>query len=251
MENVKKKGFDKKITIEMLLDLKKRFRDLPEMTHEARARAVAADFPQFAERTLKDYSCTLTSVCDEVFEMVLQGHISLTAISEFTIWEKKTQVYMAKEYVEKKLTPSLLRMVKKLKSEHDVSFEEAIGRATGSIPMDRPRKEQRKDLDQILTEIADGGARWRAKVDMAIEMVGDEEAAAGVHLALFEKVCLLRELVGNQYDMVNGRFNRYVNSIKKRLRQVQGEPEGPVPEKIVDASVVTEGGNKFEEGREI
>lgn len=218
-ENVGKKTcIDKKMTMEVLLELRKRFQEIPESNHYARAKKLVSEFPQFSEHTLVDYSRTLVNVCDEVFQMHLDGKMSLTSLAEFGVWDRKTQIYMAKEYVDHKLTSHVLRLVKKLKKEHDIGFEEAIGRATGEIPMDKPRKEQRRDLDQILTEIADKGARWRALVDMAIEMVGQEEAAAGVHMALFEKVSILRELVGNQYDMVNGRFNRYMNAIKKRLR---------------------------------
>jgi hypothetical protein len=218
-ENVEKKpAFEKKITLETLLEMKKFLSGVSETTHEARAKKLFEAFPQFKERTLIDYSRLITNICDELFQMAVEGRISLTALTEFTAWDKKTQLYMAGEYVEKSLTPSLLKIIKQQKREHDMSWAEAIGRATGAIPMDKPRREDRKSLDQILTEIADKGARWRALVDLAIEMVGEEEAAAGVHMALFEKVALLRELIGNQYDMVNGRFNRYMGSIKRRLK---------------------------------
>jgi hypothetical protein len=232
-ENVDKKpGFEKKITPEIVLQLRVRMREIPETNHYARAKKLAPEFPLLSERTLIDYSRLMVNVCDEVFQMHLDGKLSLTALSEFGVWDNKTQIYMANEYIEKKLTPSVLRIVKQLKREHDISFAEAIGRATGEIPMDKPRKEERRNLDQILTEIADKGARWRALVDMAIEMVGDQEAAAGVHMALFEKVSVLRELIGNQYDMVNGRFNRYMAAIKKRLTR----DAAPEPEVIKDAA---------------
>lgn len=247
-ENVEKKpGFDKRITPEILIQLKKRMAEFPKDTaHATRGAALATEFPMFSERTLVDYSRLTNGICDEVFQMHLDGKISLTSLSEFVVWDDKVQKFMANEYVEKKLTPSLLRIIKQLKREHDMGWDEAIGRATGTIPMDKPRKETRKNLDQILTDIADKGARWRALVDMAIEMVGDEEAAAGVHMALFEKVSILRELIGNQYDMVNGRFNRYMGLIKKRLvknlaqdpeviRDMSGEDTGATPGDMIDA----------------
>lgn len=245
-ENTEKKpAFDKKITPELMAQLRARMKEIPETNHYARAKKLAPEFPMFSERTLVDYSRLIINVCDEVFQMHLDGKISQTALSEFGVWEKKTQIYMATEYVDKKLTPSLLRIIKQLKREHDMGFEEAIGRATGAIPMDKPRKEDKRTLDQILAEIADKGARWRAMVDVAVEMIGDEEAAGGVHMTLFEKVAVLRELIGNQYDMVNGRFNRYMGVIKKRLirstmpeaeeiRDAPLEPERKHSGKIID-----------------
>jgi hypothetical protein len=231
-KNVEKKAFnEKKITREVLVDLRSKILSLGTIAHYEKARQLGAEYPLFSSRTLIDYSRLLSGLCDEVFQMHLDGKVSLTALSQFCGWDVKTQKYMAVEYVDKKLTPSLLRIIRQLKREHDMGWEEAIGRATGTIPMDRPRRpEERKNLDQILTEIADKGARWRAMVSMAIEMVGEEEAAAGIHQALFEKVAVLRELIGNQYDMVNGRFNRYMSLIKARLRKAM---EGP-PEEIID-----------------
>lgn len=248
-ENVQKKpGFEKKITREILLDLRKRMREIPESTHYARAKKLAPEFPTFSLYTLEHYSTMMVNVCDEVFQMHLDGKLSLGALEEFGVWDEKTQKYMAHEYVEKKLTPNLLRIVKQQKREHDISFEEAIGRATGAIAMDKPRREERKDLEQILTEIADKGARWRAMVEMAIAMVGEEEAAAGVHMALFEKVSILRELIGNQYDMVNVRFNRYMNIIKKRLRQgMEGAAEEIKDADTEPSPMEAEGGDKKEE----
>lgn len=233
MEDVEKKpGFEKKINTEILLKLRKRMKEIPEANHHERAKKLAPEFTLFSERTLVDYSRLLTEICDEVFQIHLDGKISLTALKEFVIWEKKTQIYMANEYVEKKLQRSDIQVVKQLMREHSMSFSEAIGRATGAIPMDKPRREERRNLDQILAEIADKGARWRALVEVAVEMIGDEEAAAGVHMALFEKVSVLRELVGNQYDMVNGRFNRYMGIIKKRVIRDMA----PAPEEVKDAT---------------
>jgi hypothetical protein len=221
--------------------MKRKVAEMGETTHDARAARLASEYTQFTHKTLLNYARILACVCEEVFQMCVEGKISLTSLIEFVSWDRKTQIYMAGEYVEKKLSPGLLRIIKQQKREHDMSWAEAIGRATGAIPMDKPRRpEDRKNLDQILTEIADKGARWRALVDMAIEMVGDEEAAAGVHMVLFEKVALLRELIGNQYDMVNGRFNRYMGSIKKRLRSEvasQGDPK----ELIGEAETVDSG----------
>jgi hypothetical protein len=237
MSESTEKKFEKKITLEVLLDMKRCLAGFAETTHDARAKRLAPDFPQFSERTLVDYSRIITNICEEVFQMCVDGKISLTAITEFVAWDRKTQIFMAGEYIEKQLTPSVLRIIKQLKREHDMGWAEAIGRATGAIPMDKPRREERRNLDQILTEIADKGARWRALVDMAVEMIGEEEAAAGVHMAIFERVALLRELIGNQYDMVNGRFNRYMTAIKKRVRSEAAQETRKVSEEVIDTDI--------------
>lgn len=239
----KKKGFEKRITIEMFMEMKKRFSELPrEMTHDARSKALAPHFPQFTLRTMETYSRICQQVCQEVLDLVVQGKISLTAVDEFTGgWDEKTQKYIAKEYVEQKLTRSMLRTIKRLKREHaSMGYAEAISRAKGEIPPDQPRKEQKRTLDQVLTQIADHGVRWRALVEMALEMVRDEDNANGLlHQAIFEKVFILRQLVGEQYDAINNRVQRYMNLIRKKAKEngaPQAAPEDPAKdEKIIDA----------------
>lgn len=223
----KKPGFEKRITIEVLTEMRKKFLELPkDMTHESRAIIVAPEFTQFTPATLEDYSRICTQVCDEVFEMVVQGKISITAIAEFAGggWDNETQKYIAKEFVDTGMTVGMLRTIKQLMREHkSMSYSEAISRAKGEIPINQPRKEQKKSLDQVLTQIADLGARWRALVEMASEMVRDEEASSGVHEAIIEKAFILRQLVGEQYDAINARVNRFMNTVRKKVKEVQHE----------------------------
>lgn len=245
----KKPVFEKRITIEILQAMRKRFLELPqEMTHANRAAALAPEFPQFTLNTLEAYSSMCIQICEEVFEMVVAGKISITALAEFSgAWDDTTQKYIANEFVEQGLTVTNLRQIKQLKREHStMGFAEAISRAKGEIPVGQPRKEQKKSLDQVLTQIADHGVRWRALVEMAFEMVRDEDTATGVHEAIFEKVFILRQLVGEQYDAINSRVQRYMNMIKKKVKEnspqqavVEGEPElGPISDKgpkMIDA----------------
>lgn len=247
----KKPGFEKRITIEVLMEMRKKFLELPkEMTHASRATIVAPAFTQFTTATLEDYSRICTQICQEVFDLVVEGKISITALAEFAGggWDDKTQKYIAKEFVENGLTVGMLRTIKQLKREHgSMGYAEAISRARGEIPINQPRKEQKKTLDQVLTQISDQGSRWRAMVTMALEMVRDEEAAAGVHETIFEKVFILRQLVGEQYDFINSRVQRYMNLIRKKVKEVNQQaapdqlspietitPDGSEP-KIIDA----------------
>jgi hypothetical protein len=230
METEKKKGLDKRITIEMLVAMRQKFAALPpDLTHEARSKSLAPEYPQFSLRTMETYSRICGQVCQEVIDRVVAGEISITAVEEFTGgWDEKTQKYMAKEFVDQKMTRGMLKMVKRLKKEHSsMGYAEAIARASGEIPKEQPRKEQKKSLDQILSQIADYGARWRALVDMALEMIRDEESASGpIHDAIFQKAFILRQLIGEQYDSINSRVNRYLTPFRKKIKEVTQQTAG-------------------------
>jgi hypothetical protein len=226
----KKPGFQKRITTEALIVMRDKFLALDkDMSHEARAQILAPEFTQFSRKTLEDYSRLCIQICQEVFDRAVSGEISITALMEFTGgWDETTQKYIAKEFVAQKMTRNMLREIKRLKREHGtMGYAEAIARVTGEIPVDQPRKEQKKSLDQILTQIADQGARWRAMVTMALEMVRDEEAAAGIHETIFEKVFILRQLVGEQYDFINSRVQRYMNVIRKKVKEAHQQAGAP------------------------
>lgn len=248
----KRPGFEKRITMEVLVVMRQKFLALPkDMSHWDRGAALASEFTQFTTNTLEDYSRISIQVCQEVFDRAVAGEISITALAEFAgAWDWETQKYIAKEYVDQKLSLKHLRLIKQLKREHGtMGYSEAIARAKGEIPIDQPRKEQKTSLDQLLTQIADQGARWRAKVTMALEMVRDEEAASGIHETIFEKVFILRQLVGEQYDFINSRVQRYMNVIRKKVKEHNQQaagldqsemvpPDGTEP-KVIDAEFST------------
>jgi len=246
----KKKGFDKRITVEILMEMRQRYLQMPkEMTHEARGKAMAPDYPQFSTNTLEDYSRICLQVSDYVFGLMKEGKLSIHTMSEFAGgWDDATQKYIVDEFVAKGMQAKHLRMIKQLKREHaSMGYAEAISRALGEIPPEQPRKEQKKTLDQILTQIADHGARWRALVSMALEMVRDEENSSGVHEGIFEKVFILRQLVGEQYSSINARVQRYMTMIRKKVKE-QGQPVPeigsvqdlpPGEKKLIDAEFTT------------
>lgn len=219
----KKPVFEKRITTEVLIAMRQKFLALPkEMSHWDRGLALAAEFPQFTNNTMEDYSRISVQVCQEVFDRVVAGEISITALAYFAgNWDAETQKYIAKEYVAQGLSLKHLRQIKQLKREHGtMGFAEAIARAKGEIPVDQPRKEQKRSIDQLLAQIADHGARWRALVEMASEMIGNEEASTGLQEALFQKAFILRQLVGDQYNAINSRVNRFISSVKKKVKDI-------------------------------
>lgn len=243
METEKKKpGFDKRITPELLREMRNRFHMMPkDMSYEAMSLEVAKDYPQFKPKTLEDYASLCHQVCEEVFLLMEQGKISITVLLEFKCgWDEATQKYIAKEIVDNGLSLGMIRELKRLKREHGtMGYTEAIARVKGEIPPEQPRKENKKSLDQLLTQLADQGNRWRASVTMALELIRQEEAAAGVHEAIFEKVFILRQLVGEQYDYVNNKVNRYINVIRKRIKAAAEGTEGaPIEEKTLEEGVI-------------
>ena len=223
-------AFEKKLTPQQLAKFRQRFLELPDISHDDRARIVAKETPEFAENTLRQYSRLCLQTTEKVFNLFLEEKISQAVLSELCAWDPKDQDFIIDEYLDKKFTPEILRRIRRYRKENGWSYDECIGRATGQIDPTAPRKENRKGLDTLLTEIADKGARWRAMVEQVLAMIGEEEANAGVHEALFTKVVLLRELIGTQYDYVNSRFNRYINLIRKRVQT--GEPSSPAMEAI-------------------
>lgn len=238
----RKPGFDKRITPELLREMRNRFLLMPKgMSYEAMSIEIAKDYPQFKPKTLEDYASLCMQVCEEVFTLMEEGKLSITVLLEFKGgWDEPTQKYVAKECVEKGLTLGMIRELKRLKREHGtMGYEEAIARIRGEIPAEQPRKENKKSLDQLLTQLADQGNRWRATVSMALELIRQEEAAAGVHEAIFEKVFILRQLVGEQYDFVNSKVQRYINLIRKRMKTAAEEASGkPQPEATLEEGVI-------------
>lgn len=228
-------AFKAKVTPQQLAELRLRFRELPDMSHEERGRIMVKEWPTLAAATLETYSRICLGTSDKVFQIFLDGKVTFAVIEELCGWKTKDQDFIIESYLEQKWNPEILRRIRRYRKENDWGYDECIGKATGKIDVMQPRRgESRKSLDGLLSEIADKGARWRAMVHQVIEMIDVEEANAGVHEALFIKVCLLREIIGNQYDFVNTRFNRYINIIRKRLQNggpspaVEAHEEGEV-----------------------
>lgn len=223
--------FDK-LPPEKLAEIRRQCLQLPEMSHDERARNLLSNWPGFSKKTLATYSRISCQCTEKVFNLFLEDKVGFAVLEELCGWKDKDQDFIVDEYLEKKWTPKILRNIRRLRKETGLGYSECIGRATGKIDPTLPKKgETRRSLDTLLTEIADKGARWRAMVQQALEMIEHEEAAAGIHEAIFAKVVLLREIIGNQYDYVNARFNRYMNMIRKRF---QDGGMSPAPDEAIE-----------------
>lgn len=247
-------AFQSKVTPEQLAELKRRFLELPDMTHEKRARIIARDWTGLSEATLKSYSRACLQTSNKVFDLFLKGTVTWAVVEELCGWQKEDQDFIIDEYLQRKLTPEILRKIRRYRKENAWSYDECIGHATGKIDKNQPHEAaSSRSIDKLLSEIADKGARWRAMVQQVIAMIGKEEASAGIHEALFVKVCLLRELIGTQYDYVNSRFNRYINIIRKNVQSGEmsslSEKEIQEGDKNGDSAGTSETGLDREEGK--
>lgn len=214
----KEQYFKKGVTPKEMAELRHAFRQLPEMSHEDRARTVQRQFPQFKPRTLEDFSRCCLRATEMVFQLYLDGKFSTESMLEITLWEGKDQEFMAQEYIEKKMGPSDLRKVKRIKKEQACGFAEAIAKALGEMPLHAPREQKPRSFDTLLDDIQKSSSRWRALTSMAFDLIGAEEAKAGVHAGLFQQAYILRHVIKENYDFANQRVNRYFNYIKKKYR---------------------------------
>ncbi len=223
--------FKTALTPEILMAIRQACLDRAELSHDQRAEAMAKNYPEFSVRMLSEYSRISLQCTEKVLKLYVDGKASLGILSELCSWKKEDQDFIVDDLLAKKLTPVHLQRIKRWRNEEGWGFDECIAKATGKMPVYEPQKRDgpRKSLDGLLTEIADKGARWRAMVTQALEMVQQEEAQAGVHEAIFSKVFVLRQVLKDQLDYVNNRVDRYMRLIRNRLKN-----GGPSPAEIED-----------------
>lgn len=221
--------FGTKLTADVLMAIRRACLDRAELSHDQRAEVLVKDYPDFSARTLAEYSRITLGCTEKILGLYGEGKASLGILSELCSWKKEDQDFIIEDLIDKKLTPIHLQRIKRWRNEQGWGFDECIAKATGKMPVYEPRKNDapRKSLDGLLTEIADKGARWRAMVTQALEMVQMEEAQAGVHEAIFSKVFVLRQVLKDQLDYVNNRVDRYMRQIRNRLKN-----GGPSPAEI-------------------
>lgn len=226
----------RKITIPLLVEMREKFRLLDDgLSHEARAKALAPDYPDFSLRTLEDYSRVVKNSSEKTWAAFVDAKISLQMIQELGgVESRELQDYLLGEVLANpKLTRSRVGAVKKMVAE-GMSVPEALARATGELPPERPPTPKHKNFDTILDDIARTGAKFRSLVALAGDLLKEAEVEAGVHPALFEEVYRLRHYVGEQYDFLNQKLNRHLVILKKR---VNGTKEPIAHEPSPDAPV--------------
>lgn len=230
---------ESKVTREQILELRRIFREMPEeMSNDARAEAVMKDYPGVSRSTLEKYCGICLQCTEKVWNLYIEGKVNIGILFQIYALEKGDQNFFIDEIVEKKLKPSVVRKARRFRKENHWGWPECIAKASGKVPANEPRKAtgHQKSFDSLLDEIAAKGARWRAMVVQAVEMAEQLEMKSGFHEALFAKVYVLRELISNQYDLVNSRLQRYMNIIKKNY-QKKDEEKGELVD-VQDVKVI-------------
>lgn len=181
-----------------------------------RAREMRSMFPTLAPITLEERVKVAVNLTEKVFAHLIEGRISFGVARNLSREEVGMQEFLAEECVAGRLEHHGLIKVKQYLREGQ-SVTEALARVRGEIPPHEDRRlSPKKSLETVLDDIAKTGARWRSLVSMAMEAVRESELALGVHLDLFEKVFLLRHLIGEQYEFVDQKVRRYLTMMKKR-----------------------------------
>lgn len=182
----------------------------------ARMREIRPQFPTINVVTLEGYSRMVLGATNDTFQAYMDEKISLRALQVLSLWEAGDQAFMLEEYITRKMQPEALRKVRRIKKEQGCGFAEAIAKAMGEMPVHGPREAKPRSFDTLLDDINKHSARWRGLLSMAFDMVGKEEAQAGVHDGLFQKAYLLRHVINENYEFANSRVKRYFNFIKKK-----------------------------------
>lgn len=211
---------DFSIDVAGFVAIRKAALSMPDLNHPQKSVQLRKTFPNFSLRMLEDYSRYSRST-DHVVELFVGRKVSMGCLQELCTLKPSTQDILIDKYVEGKWTPVVLVNIKKYLREGR-SMEESIGRSTGTIDPRSPRIEKARTLDSILDEISKDASRWRAKVAMAMDVIEKMELQGGVEFALFEKVYLLRHLIGEQYNFVSQKVFRFLNQVKKRAQNGGG-----------------------------
>lgn len=133
-----------KITLEIMADLRKKVAEARASgmkTLRDMAKAASIDYPAFSLHTLQEYlgAVDAEKTSDYVFNLVMSGTISINLFNRIAQGnlDMATKDSLAREVVQKGLTPKPVRMIKRLlkSGRGTVSFSEALMRATGKIPL--------------------------------------------------------------------------------------------------------------------
>lgn len=185
------------------------------------AAAVQSEFPDFALTTIEDYCRVVGKISDKVFNLYKDGHISFTELTEFgqTTLSEGDIEFIAMEYVAQGMNMPMLRKIKStLRAYKDkMSVREAIDRATGKISSFAKPEAVRKinrDFDSLLDEAVKYMTLSRSKVSQLIDLLPVSTLNKGkVHSELFNKVYLLRHILGEQLEFVDKKVKTYLDEL--------------------------------------
>jgi len=225
----KEEFFKPTIEKEEMARLRDAIAEFPDDKAPAVALKIRPLFPNIAIYTLERYVLSARRATHTTFSLYMEGKLSAGAFEMLTRWENGDQDFMVKEYLERKMGVEDLKRVRRIMSDQACGYDEAISKALGEMPVHQPREHKPRSFDTVLDEINKLSAKWRGLMSMALDLVGEEEAKAGIHNLLFQRAYLLRHTIKENYDFANSKVNRYFNFIKKKYKAAaemsSAEPE--------------------------
>jgi len=223
-------GLEVKIAPEAVERLRKRVLELakideydpevrPALSFAKIGLMLHGEFPELSTATIKDYCRVVGKIPQKVFDLYLEGRISFTELAEFgqsSITRKGDLVYIALEYVAKRMNLTHLRRIKGfLRAYNNMGVDEAIRRATGKLS-GKPGvvKKINKSFDGLLDEAIKYMTLSRARVAQLLDLLPVSTLNKGkVHGELFNKVYLLRHILGEQYEFVDKKVKTYLDEL--------------------------------------
>lgn len=216
-------------------------RDIEQAHHDksidSLVRQFKEAFPSFTERSLWDMFRYMRGISEPAFQLWCEGKIPYSFLTEACSLPHGVQKLLAEEAAARGLQTKHFQRFRHHHKE-GMGFAEALARATGEgHKIDQRREHKARSFESILDDVAKLGAKWRALISMAMEASTTLEHSNGVTLDIFEKVYMLRHLIGEQYEFVDQKVKRFLTAIKRRA----ANGGSSAPEGAVTATVEEEG----------
>lgn len=219
-----------KITLDTLADLRKKVAEARASgmkTLREMARSASIDYPAFSLHTLQEYLGAVDSerTSDYVFKLVMSGTISINLFNRIAQGDldMATKDSIAREVVQKGLTPRHVRMMKQLlkKGRGTVSFSEALMRSTGKIPLHAKGgdiKKSMKVFGGVIGDAVEASLHFMTKLQTALDVLPGSALESGeAHMELFEKLATFEVSLENAHRFVVDRRKRYLEMLRKHV----------------------------------
>lgn len=217
------RGINKKITPELMCELRVKDRPLSGLSMSKAALELAKTYPDFAPRTIETLLVICRRATDTTFQLYVEGKISQVVIESLVRGvDRAEQEFLLEEITRRKMTVGQLDRAKAIRRKMKASWAEALGKATGEIPMiAKPggSKDAPKTLDQLIKEITETGRQFRLKVSMAIDLLPETSIEAGrVKRSVFMKAYEIRHDVGEVYEFLDKRVKKILDEMEIHAR---------------------------------
>ena len=214
-----------RITPQKFMAVRDRVRTMGGLSYEEKVNCLMAEFPEFSRYSVQGMIGP-SKLSDEVVDLYTTGKISYIVLEDLGQGlDPEVSEFLAKEFVERKMTKSQLSMAKSLMKRKVVrSWDEALKRATKEIlpeiviPGERRHvradpTQSPKSFDELISSLLTEGTKWRMKVDMAIKLAPFNPEDGRHHFSVFNKLYMMRHILREQYEFVDKRVGEYLDAL--------------------------------------